>query len=118
MYKNRTVNVDDEEDNFETDIFADIILGELGSSSSSHKDAMEEDGQAVLDGDSGSSDHKSSHIVGIQSLSAETQDEEPKLQTTSYTNCGDSSANPSSSAEEATKYSLPIVDVPVANTKN
>jgi len=42
MYKSHTVD-DDEEDNFETAIFADIILGELGSSSGSHKDALEED---------------------------------------------------------------------------
>jgi len=54
------VDDDDDDDNFETAIFADIILGELGSSSGSHKDILEEDDQTILDGDSGSSDHQSS----------------------------------------------------------
>ena len=94
MYKSHTVD-DDEEDNFETAIFADIILGELGSSSGSHKDALEEDDQAILDGDSGSSDRKASHFMAAQSVSAETQAEEPKNHTAPHSSCEDSSANPS-----------------------
>ena len=48
---------DDEDDDFETAIFAETLLGELGSSSGSHKDAEEvDDDEAILEGDSGASD--------------------------------------------------------------
>ena len=60
MYKKTTIE-DDDDDEFETAIFAETLLGELGSSSGSHKDAYEDDddNQAVLDGDSGASDRGS-----------------------------------------------------------
>ena len=40
LYKKNTIDVEDSED-FETAIFAETFLGELGSSSGSHKDAFE-----------------------------------------------------------------------------
>lgn len=53
LYKRSTLD-DDDDDDFETAIFAETLLGELGSSSGSHKDAFENDDEHVLDGDSGS----------------------------------------------------------------
>ena len=48
---------EEEDDDFETAIFAETLLGELGSSSGSHKDAEEDDDHdAILEGDSGASD--------------------------------------------------------------
>lgn len=47
---------DDDDDDFETAIFADTFLGELGSSSGSHKGDLEDNNDDVLDGDSGASD--------------------------------------------------------------
>ena len=59
LYKRSTL--EDDDDDFETAIFAETLLGELGSSSGSHKDAFEEDEQeAVLDGDSGSASARGS----------------------------------------------------------
>ncbi len=58
LYKKNTAE-EDEDDDFETAIFAETLLGELGSSSGSHKDAYEEDDHAILDGDSGASDRGS-----------------------------------------------------------
>jgi len=58
LYKKATVEDTDEED-FETAIFAETLLGELGSSSGSHKDPFEVDNHDVLDGDSGASDRGS-----------------------------------------------------------
>ena len=60
LYKRSTLE-DDDEDDFETAIFAETLLGELGSSSGSHKDAFEDDdNEAVLDGDSGSASARGS----------------------------------------------------------
>ena len=58
LYKKNTLE-DDDSDDFETAIFAETLLGELGSSSGSHKDAEENDDQEILDGDSGASDRGS-----------------------------------------------------------
>ena len=56
LYKKNQLD-DDDSDEFETAIFADTLLGELGSSSGSHKgDPEADDDQAILDGDSGASD--------------------------------------------------------------
>ena len=59
FFKKNTID-DDEDDNFESAFFAETLLGELGSSSGSHKgDAVVEDpddDQDVLEGDSGASD--------------------------------------------------------------
>lgn len=55
FYKKNDVD-EEEEDNFETAFFAETLLGELGSSSGSHKDAFEDDDLDVLEGDSGASD--------------------------------------------------------------
>ena len=57
LYKKNNLD-DDDSDDFDGDIFAETLLGELGSSSGSHKgdiDALDDD-QAILDGDSGASD--------------------------------------------------------------
>ena len=59
MYKKTVSAEDDEDEDFETAIFAEQLLGELGSSSGSHKDAYEDDDHAILDGDSGASDRGS-----------------------------------------------------------
>lgn len=63
LYKQSTLE-DDDDDDFETAIFAETLLGELGSSSGSHKDAFEEvddhEEEAVLDGDSGSASARGS----------------------------------------------------------
>lgn len=58
LYKKNNLD-DDDSDDFDGDIFAETLLGELGSSSGSHKgdpDALDDDDQAILDGDSGASD--------------------------------------------------------------
>lgn len=56
-------NADEEEDDeFGTAFFTEQLLGELGSSSGSHKDAFEdEDNNGVIDGDSGASDRGSAN---------------------------------------------------------
>ena len=63
FFKKNTID-DDEDDNFESAFFAETLLGELGSSSGSHKgDAVVEDpddDQDVLEGDSGASDQGAS----------------------------------------------------------
>lgn len=53
--RNRLIDDEDDEDDLETALLAENFLGELGSSSGSHKDAFEEDYQDILDGDSGAS---------------------------------------------------------------
>lgn len=54
---------DDDDDDFETAIFADTLLGELGSSSGSHKGDLDDSHQdEVLDGDSGASDRQSNPV--------------------------------------------------------
>ena len=58
LYKNRQAEAEESDEEFETAIFADTILGELGSSSGSHKDAFELD-EAELEADSGASDRPS-----------------------------------------------------------
>ena len=58
----------EDSDDFETAIFADTLLGELGSSSGSHKgDPDEFEDQAVIDGDSGASD-SGSRPVNIETV--------------------------------------------------
>ena len=75
FFKKNTID-DDEDDNFESAFFAETLLGELGSSSGSHKgDAVIEDpddDQDVLEGDSGASD---------QGASARQHLMQPKLET-------------------------------------
>ena len=73
LYKRSTLE-DDDDDDFETAIFAETLLGELGSSSGSHKDAFEEDDhEAVLDGDSGSASARGSRPQSlITSIAAST----------------------------------------------
>ena len=43
FFKKNTLEDDDEEDNFETAFFAETLLGELGSSSGSHRKAFKDD---------------------------------------------------------------------------
>ena len=57
MYK-KNVAEEDEDDDFETAIFAETLLGELGSSSASHKDAFEDEPGDFLEADSGASDRQ------------------------------------------------------------
>lgn len=73
LYKRSTLE-DDDDDDFETAIFAETLLGELGSSSGSHKDAFEDDDhEAVLDGDSGSASARGSRPQSlITSIAAST----------------------------------------------
>ena len=65
LYKKNSIE-DDDEDEFETAIFADTLLGELGSSQGSHRDPISEldnDNDEPLEADSGASDRQSSQPV-------------------------------------------------------
>lgn len=57
---------DDDDDDFETAIFAETLLGELGSSSGSHKDDLEDEND-VLAGDSGASDRQLTPVKQVSS---------------------------------------------------
>lgn len=70
LYKRSTLD-DDDDDDFETAIFAETLLGELGSSSGSHKDAFEneDEQEVVVDADSGSASARGSRPQTIQPAS-------------------------------------------------
>lgn len=126
LYKKTSIDQDfDDDDDFGTAIFAETLLGELGSSSGSHKDEFEDDDgdAAILDGDSGASDRGS-----------RTQKQQPDAtQTTEAADDGAVGALPSteelktieagslqSGIEELKDEGnqLPIVDMPVGSDSN
>lgn len=66
LYKKNPLDDGDDSEDFETAIFAETLLGELGSSSGSHKDQFEQDDHEILDGDSGASDRGSTSRQQVQ----------------------------------------------------